>query len=211
MPRGFALALHEVTRDEYAAFVRATGHASARCRDGSNPVAMLRSRDWRDPGFEQAGREPVVCIGAEDATAYAGWISRRTGARYRLPTRSQWQHAAATARTRGEACQLGNLYDGGARRLSLATRHDCDDGYAQLAPVGSYRAGAYGVRDLVGNAREWLADCERSGTKACAERAVAGSSFRDGERKPLLPSDRTRDPTSGAPDIGFRLLREIDD
>jgi len=209
--RGFDLALTEVTRDEYAAFVRDTGHASARCRDGNNPIAMLRSRDWQDPGFEQAGNEPVVCVASTDAIAYAGWIARRTGARYRLPTRAQWRHAAVAANTQGSACALGNLYDNSGRRLSLAYRYDCDDGHAQLAPVGSYRAGALGVRDLVGNAREWLADCVRRGPEACAERAVAGSSFRDGERKPLLPSDRTNAADTGAPDIGFRLVREVDD
>ncbi|HQW63540.1 MAG TPA: bifunctional serine/threonine-protein kinase/formylglycine-generating enzyme family protein [Pseudomonadota bacterium] len=211
LERGFALALTEVTRDEYATFARDSGHESARCRDGGNPSYLLRSRDWQDPGFAQAGNTPVVCVAAADAAAYAGWLSRRTGARYRLPTRAQWQHAAAAASTRGSACALGNVYDASGRRLSLAARHDCDDGHAQLAPVGSYRANALGVRDLIGNAREWLADCVRRGPSACAEQAVAGSGFRDGERKPLLATTGSHDADKGAPDIGFRLVREVDD
>jgi hypothetical protein len=207
--RGFAAGVYEVTRGDYSAFARATGREPGRCRDGSNPIAMLSRRDWRDPGYTQTDAEPAVCVPWHDARAYAEWLSKRTGATYRLPTRSEWQRLAQATATSGSACKLGNLLDRNERGRS-GDRHDCRDGFERTAPVGRHAAGGYGAADLVGNAREWLADCTRSSNGGeCGQRAVAGSSFRDGARKPLLPVDGSRDPELGAPDLGFRLVREI--
>ena len=33
-----------------------------------------------------------------------------------------------------------------------------DDGYSELAPIGSYKANGYGIYDMAGNAQEWVQD-----------------------------------------------------
>lgn len=59
----FALGRYDVTREEYAAFVRETGHSVA---DGCGHVSFKWDKDpklsWRDPGFAQSGHDPVVCV-----------------------------------------------------------------------------------------------------------------------------------------------------
>jgi hypothetical protein len=204
--RAFALATTEVTRGDWARFASATRRAPGKCRDRSGPLALFARRDWSSPGFEQSDDHPVVCIGAADADAYAAWLSRRTGARYRLPTRSEWATAVRGAGAR--ACRDANLRDQAAR--ALRESHDCSDGHAHTAPVARYAAGPLGLFDAAGNVAEWSADCvERTAADGCAERAVLGSSFRDGPRTSEAARSDGQDPEFGRPDLGFRLLREL--
>lgn len=198
----FAIAVDEVTKSEYAAFARDTNRAAGKCRD-VGALALLRKRDWREPGFAQANDEPVVCVTVDDARAYAQWLSRRTGQRYRLPTRAEWKHVAASVGG-GDTCRLGNVLDAStAGGIDVVDRHGCDDGRSHTAAVGRYAASALGVHDLVGNVAEWTSDCAPSGC------TVAGSSWRDGAKTALLPQ-RERDATLGAPWIGFRVVRELE-
>jgi formylglycine-generating enzyme required for sulfatase activity len=203
--RDFAIAVDEVTREQYAEFARATRRSAGRCRD-TGALAMLRKRDWRAPGFDQAGSEPVVCVTLDDASAYARWLSQRTGQRYRLPTRAEWRHVAASVGS-AAPCRLGNVLDTStAGNIDVVDRHDCDDGRQRTASVGRYAASTLGVHDLVGNVSEWTADCAPAG---CSEHVIAGSSWRDGPKTDLLPQ-RERDASLGATWIGFRVVRELD-
>ena len=203
----FALAQRETTRGEYAAFAGATGRAPASCRDTSGLLAIFARRTWREPGFDQGDDHPVVCVSVEDARAYARWLSQRTGKRYRLPTRAEWQRAVAGARAPAP-CRGGNLLDDSAK--AMREHFGCDDGFAHTAPGGRFAAGAFGLRDLAGNVAEWSGDCaRRSGAGGCAEHHVLGSSFRDGPARADAARVDEHDTESGRPDVGFRLLREL--
>lgn len=203
----FALAQRETTRGEYAAFARATGRAPAPCRDTSGLLAIFARRSWREPGFDQGDDHPVVCVSAEDARAYAQWLSQRTGKRYRLPTRAEWQRAVAGAGAPAP-CRSGNLLDDASK--ALREHFACDDGFAHTAPTGRFAAGPFGLRDLAGNVAEWSADCaRRSGAGGCAEHHVLGSSFRDGPARADAARVDEHDTESGRPDLGFRVLREL--
>lgn len=89
-----------VSRAEFGRFVSASGHQPARCRALLSPLRLVDQRSWERPGFEQSPRDPVVCIGHADAEAYAQWLSRQTGQRYRLATVEELQHVALFARGR---------------------------------------------------------------------------------------------------------------
>lgn len=80
-----AAARHPVSRDDYARFAAATGREPALCRASGSLLRLLAPRDWKSPGFKQAGTQPVVCVSWNDAQAYARWLSDRSGHDYRLP------------------------------------------------------------------------------------------------------------------------------
>ena len=87
MPDGdLALGRYEVTRGEYRAFASATGGGADDCTRGDS---------WRNIEFPQTDRHPVTCVSWDDAQEYVSWLSRTTGAMYRLPTDAEWLRAAA--------------------------------------------------------------------------------------------------------------------
>jgi formylglycine-generating enzyme required for sulfatase activity len=171
----FALAKHEVTRGQFAAFVHATGHSVARGCVGLGPdgrPAELDTRDWRNPGFEQADDHPVVCVSWNDAQAYVDWLKKITGKAYRLPSEAEWEYAARAGslgvRYWGDAREDACRYANGSDETRLAQTKQardpakvflCKDGYAFTAPVGRFHANAFGLHDMLGNVWEWVADC----------------------------------------------------
>ena len=208
--RPFALAKHEVTRGEFSRFVNATEYATGgSCyilEDGKWNESS--GSDWRSPGFRQTEEHPVVCVGWDDAAAYARWLSSETGEAYRLPSEAEWEYATRAGSTtkyhfgndEWQLCRYGNGADQTLKKehpeLTLHQGYldlrvlKCRDGYVQTAPVGSFAANAFGLHDMHGNVMEWVEDCWRGsyegapddGTArlpgACSERVLRGGSWR---------------------------------
>ena len=197
-------------------------------------------KSWRDPGFEQTTeRDPVVCVSWNDAKAYLRWLSGKTGKTYRLPTEAEWEYAARagtkTARHWGDdpaqACAWANVADqstyrtgvgSGSKTWARSNRHDCNDGRYLTAPAGSYKANAFGLYDMLGNAGEWTEDCWNAGyqgapadgsawlTGDCSRRVLRGSSWGS---EPRLARSATRDRESSdfrRPTVGFRIARTLE-
>lgn len=171
----FSLGRFEVTREQFAAFVRATGHHTGSSCWIVQPDGTYMERagaSWRDPGFPQSDDDPVVCVNRSDAHAYAAWLSRLTGFAYRLPSEAEWEYAARAGTTslrywgddRNSACAHANVADtslpDALRDARTPTQvFDCTDGYAYTAPVGRLRSNAFGLHDVLGNVWELVADC----------------------------------------------------
>jgi len=171
---GYALAVgvHEVTRGEYAAFAQSTGRSEGgSCFTNEDGKWEDRAgRGWRSPGFSQDDRHPVVCVNWDEATAYADWLSGQTGKRYRLLSEAEWEYAARAGTTSARwwgssanaACGNANVHDRTSKARNAGftwQHHECDDGFAQTAPVGSFNANGFGLRDILGNVWEWVGDC----------------------------------------------------
>ena len=209
-PHAFALGRYEVTRGEYAEFARASGRAAASCRQPGRLWSALERLDWHKPGFAQDDRHPAVCVSWDDANAYVQWLSKRTHHRYSLPSQAEWLHAAR-AQSESNACKRGNVSDAASRGfLHVASRFDCNDSFAQTAPVGRFLASSLGVHDMFGNASEWTRDCAGKNTKACPERIYRGLSWHDGPGEHNLESNGSAKADVGYNTVGFRVLREIE-
>lgn len=171
---GTAIAVHMVTRDEFAVFaaeegVPADGGCVLRTRTDWQNTA---GKGWGDPGFAQGGDHPVVCVSWLEATAFADWMSLRTGQSYRLPT---WEESAAAAiagaTTRfwwgddfAEVCARANAADAAYRVVFPEDPRNilsCDDGFAHTSPVTAFAPNPLGLHDAVGNAWEWTNSCLR--------------------------------------------------
>ena len=182
LPGGrLALGRYEVTVGEYRAFASATGGA----RSGS--CVGRDAESWRDPGFQQTDRHPVTCVNLHDAQAYVSWLSRRTGARYRLPTETEWAGAA-------QGSQPGCY--GGAEGTRRGT-----------CPVGSYGLNEVGLSDMVGNLWEWTEACFEGD---CRRRILRGGSWAIWEQQ-LQPGAWIRNgPDRRVWQYGFRVSRTLD-
>jgi formylglycine-generating enzyme len=230
-----AVSRYEITRDEYEAFLRATGHpVGVGCltdREAHGTWTMDRISTLHDPGFPQRGNHPVACVSWEDAQAYVAWLNTRVpGAGYRLLTEAEWEYAARAGGTDaypwGADPQAGCTHMNGVDRTVLAEYPTwvaiaCSDGALKTAPVGSYQPNAFGLYDMIGNVGEWVLDCTATSYQAlpargpydppgCDRRIVRGGSW--GSMIPnLRTADRFRQPPAHRDDsIGIRVMRPLD-
>jgi hypothetical protein len=94
---GLAAMPRLVSRADYARFASANDRDATRCKLRTKTFT-LRARRWDNPGFDQQGDQPVVCISLPDALAYAAWLGERDGQVYRLASIAEWRtHFAATS------------------------------------------------------------------------------------------------------------------
>ncbi|WP_129268006.1 SUMF1/EgtB/PvdO family nonheme iron enzyme [Bradyrhizobium betae] len=229
-----AVGRFEVTRDQFAAFVAASGYkAGDRCFTFEQNVPKEReNRSFLMPGYAQEGNHPAVCISWTDAQAYVDWLSKTTGKPYRLLSEAEFEYAARAGSTlpytftdnAADLCRFVNGADQAARNAGLpqdAPYMACSDGYPFTAPVGSLKANAFGLADLIGNVWEWTADCfadDYRGAGAdsaarsqadCAARTLRGGDWFSAASS-LRPAIRAKaGPDAHHDDIGFRVARTL--
>lgn len=139
----FAVMEAEVTREAFARFVDEMGY---------KPKTGWCS--WNESGIEQTVAHPVVCVSWEDATAFSKWLSKRTGAEYRLLSEAEWEYAARA----GSSTRF--YFGNDAKELCrYAKVNGCNEGYKETAPTKSFQPNAFGLYDMHGNAWEWTQDC----------------------------------------------------
>lgn len=212
----FAVGKYEVTFEEWDACVRDKGCGAA-----------------EDSGWGR-GRRPVINVNYEQAVGYAEWLSDKTGRKYRLLSESEWEYAARAGSEKprfwgtssDRACEFANVANPSTTSESWWKKkwipHSCEDGYpAQTAPVGKFKANAFGLHDMLGNVWEWVEDCYNQSydgapndgrtwaTGDCSLRVIRGGSWsykpalaRSAERSGIQPAER-------GSYLGFRIARTL--
>ena len=173
----FAASEFEITFAQWDACVRGGG-----C-DGYRPG---------DQGWGR-GRRPVIFVNWVDATAYAQWLSKKTGKHYRLLSESEWEYAARGGTQ--TAFSFGPILSAKDANFDSSSKSELNPKAKALKrtlPVGSFAANAFGLHDMHGNVWEWVDDCwnddygpntPSDGKPAmggdCAGRIVRGGSWED--------------------------------
>ena len=223
----FAVGVREVTRGEFGRFVSATNRVMGKsCWTWEGEWRKGSGVGWRNPGFSQEDDHPVVCVSWNDAKAYVRWLSKQTGKRYRLLSEAEWEYVARAGTTTSrywgprssDQCRHANGADASA---SFGKRVKCDDGYAQTAPVGSFEANGFGLRDVLGNVWEWVEDCWNPGYRGaplnggawergdCDRRVFRGGSWSN-EPGVVRSAFRVRYRTGFRSNVlGFRVARAL--
>ena len=240
--RGFAMSRDEITVDQFGEFVQASGYRPTAVRRGHSLVYEERngnfvlhsSVDWRSAydGTRAADNLPVLHVSARDAEAYVEWLSKQSGQSYRLPSEAEFEYALR-AGSRGRyawgdgapPASAGNFT--GVRDVSPGGRHWTNaftgygDGYWGPAPVGSFRANAYGLHDLDGNVSEWVADCWHDTYRrapddgrawlnpGCRTRVVRGGSWASAPAQTRSAWRAAMGVETTSARIGFRVVRDL--
>jgi formylglycine-generating enzyme required for sulfatase activity len=174
IPRALAFSKYVVTLAQYKEFMNATGRdAGASCwyyKDEEEKYYPKEGRTFQDPGFSQTNNSPAVCLNLGDAQAYASWLSKKTGKRYRLPSEAEWEYAARagskTSRYWGDGTDNQCTYANGADQSyhkkyprDPGFNQSCDDGYTFTSPVGSFKPNQFGLYDMLGDVWQFTQDC----------------------------------------------------
>ena len=185
--------------------------------------ACVRLRRCKAPPYERGAgrfkqpRFPVTFVAWEEARTFCAFRGAR------LPTEAEFERAARGAA--GRRFPWGQLANGRVANHGRLGKDPTDDsdGFAELAPVGSFSTGRTpdGFMDLAGNVSEWVQDryatqypdeevTDPSGPDAAiatGARVVRGGSYespvawlRGAARGPALAAERR-------PTLGFRCAR----
>jgi formylglycine-generating enzyme required for sulfatase activity len=201
LPASIRIMNRQVTAGEYA-----------RCADDG--------RCPKIPHVPVMADRPMVGVSWRDATAYAEWMTGKTGIVHRLPTDEEWVFAAAD-KARDEALPLVDPVDPAQAWIARyeAEANRTRPGALDPQPVGSFGRNANGLQDIGGNVWEWTNSCflrmtlDPTGTARvtntnCGVRVVQGAHR-------TYMTDFIRDPRTGGcaagvppANLGFRLVIE---
>lgn len=153
-----------------------------------------------------AGTLPVTGVSWDQAVAYTRWLSDSSGAAYRLPSEAEWEYAARGGES--TAYWWGTNYPGPGASGSAAQ------------DTTGLAANGFGVTGMLGNVREWVADCYVNNyreapldgaavtTGDCNLRVVRGGSFKTGAAEHRAASRARFRRTTKDRGLGVRVVRE---
>jgi hypothetical protein len=196
----FRMAKYPVTYSQYKVFLdEANGYRAEKWWSG------LSQSQQSGRQLHTAGNAPADRVSWYDAMAYCRWLSMRLGYEVRLPTESEWKHAATSGNP-------DNQYPWGREWMpSLANTSEAFT--ARTSAVGMYPNGCSpeGILDLAGNVFEWCGIELPQGPHQGSEDApgkfpLHGGSWGYGRSFARASHCLKLDPDERRDDVGFRLV-----
>lgn len=177
--------------------------------------AQWRAVMGNEPSYFSACGDdcPVEQVSWDDVQAYIQKLNAKSGKQYRLPTEAEWEYA----------CRAGGKHEycGSDDANSVAWSNANSGKFFGTTPhpVARKQANGFGLYDMSGNVREWVADAYHDNyTGAPAD----GSAWGDGSLHVLRGGSWGRDPEFGRAtarykfgsnyrdfSFGFRLARTL--
>ncbi len=136
---GIEMGVIPVTNTEYAVFLEATGHA---------PPPF-----WNDPLFQDP-EQPAVGVSWFEAVAFCEWLTKATGAPFRLPTEAEWERGARGG-LEDQPYPWGDQNPNRILRVILGKESLLKD---RPGRVKEFLPNPYGLHDLTGLVHEWCLD-----------------------------------------------------
>jgi formylglycine-generating enzyme required for sulfatase activity len=217
---GFYMGKYEVTQKEWAEVM---GSNPSNFKGDKLPVENVSWYDvieYCNKRSVKEGLTPAYTRNGDSVT----WNRGANG--YRLSTEAEWEYACragtTTAFNTGSKAESlsgsANVADQTAKaKYSDWTIVEIRDGYAETAPVGSYRPNSFGLYDMHGNVYEWCwdwygsysggAQIDPAGPASGANRVIRGGSWSYDAAHLRSASRVINTPGLRYSDLGFRLVR----
>lgn len=198
-----------------------------------------------------AANIPITLISWQEAVAYCNWLSKKEKLQlfyeitngkvndfnanadgYRLLSEAEWEWLARkSGKTKQTIFSWGNetiippntanIADETAKGQVTFYVPNYNDGYVNVAPVGSFNRELSGLYDMAGNVSEWVHDVylvmppmtnttvrNPMGEQRGQSHVIKGANFRSGSITMLRPAFR-EGLTAGRDDVGFRVGRYL--
>jgi len=167
----FSIATTEVTWDVYDIWVFSLDVPEGTADASTRPTKpyLLMDRGYGHQGY------PAISVSHKGAEEFCRWLTAKTGRKYRLPTEAEWEHACRA----GASGKYGFGDDAAELREHAWYAGNAEE---KTHPIGTRKANAWGLFDMLGNASEWV-------TGADGAPKTAGGCFRD-EAEDLTPATR---------------------